>query len=54
MDVSQSPPEEREIGFVFQNYAIFPHMNVYNNIAFGLKLRKLSKGDIDTRVRDAL
>lgn len=54
IDVSQSPPEDREIGFVFQNYAIFPHMNVYDNIAFGLKLRKMSKGDIDTRVRSAL
>lgn len=54
IDVSQSPPEDREIGFVFQNYAIFPHMNVYENIAFGLKLRKLSKADIDTRVRAAL
>ncbi len=53
-DVSQFPPEDRNIGFVFQNYAIFPHMNVYENIAFGLKLRKLSKGDIDTRVRAAL
>lgn len=54
VDVAQLPPEEREIGFVFQNYAIFPHMNVYNNIAFGLKLRKLAKAEIDTRVRDAL
>ncbi|MEP3279837.1 MAG: ABC transporter ATP-binding protein [Stappiaceae bacterium] len=54
IDVSQSPPEDREIGFVFQNYAIFPHMNVYDNIAFGLKLRKIAKGDIDTRVRAAL
>ncbi|MFK7878151.1 ABC transporter ATP-binding protein [Roseobacter sp.] len=54
IDISQSPPEEREIGFVFQNYAIFPHMNVYDNIAFGLKLRKLPDNEIDARVRDAL
>ncbi|QMU57708.1 MAG: polyamine ABC transporter ATP-binding protein [Boseongicola sp.] len=54
VDVSQSPPEEREIGFVFQNYAIFPHMNAYDNIAFGLKLRKLPNDQIDKRVRDAM
>jgi len=54
VDVSKSPPEDREIGFVFQNYAIFPHMNVYDNIAFGLKLRKLTKDQIDKRVRDAM
>ncbi len=53
-DVSGLLPEQRGIGFVFQNYAIFPHMNVYDNIAFGLKLRKLAAGDIDTRVRAAL
>jgi putative spermidine/putrescine transport system ATP-binding protein len=53
-DVSQEPPEERGIGFVFQNYAIFPHMNVFDNIAFGLRLRNRSKSDIDTRVRAAL
>lgn len=54
IDVSQSPPEDREIGFVFQNYAIFPHMNAYENIAFGLKLRNLAKSEIDNRVRAAL
>ncbi|MDC0868024.1 ABC transporter ATP-binding protein [Paracoccaceae bacterium] len=54
VDVSQSPPEEREIGFVFQNYAIFPHMNAYDNIAFGLKLRKFNNDQIDKRVRDAM
>ncbi len=53
-DVSQSPPEDRGIGFVFQNYAIFPHMNVYDNIAFGLRLRKQAKDAIDSRVRAAL
>ena len=53
-DVSRFPPEERRIGFVFQNYALFPHMNVYNNVAFGLRLRKLAKDVIDNRVRAAL
>ncbi|MCR9135171.1 MAG: ABC transporter ATP-binding protein [Alphaproteobacteria bacterium] len=54
VDVSGLLPEQREIGFVFQNYAIFPHMNVYDNIAFGLRLRKLSANEIDSRVRAAL
>lgn len=53
-DVSALPPEARDIGFVFQNYAIFPHMNVYDNIAFGLRLRKRPDDEIDTRVRAAL
>ncbi len=53
-DVSGLLPEQRGIGFVFQNYAIFPHMNVYDNIAFGLRLRKLPAGEIDSRVRAAL
>ena len=53
-DVSHFPPEERQIGFVFQNYALFPHMNVYDNVAFGLRLRKFAKDAIDSRVRTAL
>ena len=53
-DVSRFPPEERQIGFVFQNYALFPHMNVYDNVAFGLRLRKFAKDQIDNRVRAAL
>ncbi len=53
-DVSGLLPEKRGIGFVFQNYAIFPHMNVYDNIAFGLRLRKLPASEIDGRVRSAL
>lgn len=52
--VSGLPPEKRGIGFVFQNYAIFPHMNVFENIAFGLRLRKLAEGEIRTKVVDAL
>lgn len=53
-DVTRLPPEKRDIGIVFQNYAIFPHMNVYDNIAFGLRMRKLDKAEIDKRVREAL
>lgn len=53
-DVSRFPPEERRIGFVFQNYALFPHMNVYDNVAFGLRLRKYAKDKVDSRVRAAL
>ncbi|MEM9104880.1 MAG: ABC transporter ATP-binding protein [Pseudomonadota bacterium] len=53
-DVSGLPPEQRNIGFVFQNYAIFPHMNVMENIAFGLRLRKLPESEIRRRVAAAL
>ena len=51
--VNNTPPKDRNIAMVFQNYALYPHMNVYNNMAFGLKLRKFPKDEIDTRVRDA-
>lgn len=54
VNVSSLPPEARDIGFVFQNYAIFPHMNVFDNIAFGLRLRKMPDDEIDKRVRAAL
>ena len=53
-DVTALPPEKRDIGIVFQNYAIFPHMNVADNIAFGLKLRKRPREEIRKRVTDAL
>lgn len=53
-DVTFLPPEKRDIGIVFQNYAIFPHMNVAENIAFGLKLRKKSHAEIDRAVTFAL
>jgi len=47
------PPKQRDIAMVFQNYALYPHMSVYDNMAFGLKLRHLSKTEIDDRVRRA-
>ena len=46
-------PRDRDIAMVFQNYALYPHMSVYDNMAFGLKLRKLPKAEIDARVREA-
>ncbi len=51
--VNGLPPKDRDIAMVFQNYALYPHMTVYDNMAFGLKLRKLSKEDISTRVKEA-
>jgi putative spermidine/putrescine transport system ATP-binding protein len=53
-DVTSVPPEKRNIGLVFQNYALFPHLTVADNIAFGLKLQRLSKAEVATRVTDAL
>jgi multiple sugar transport system ATP-binding protein len=47
------PPKSRDIAMVFQNYALYPHMSVYDNMAFGLKLRKFPKKEIDERVREA-
>jgi len=52
-DVTYLPPRERNISMVFQSYAIFPHMNVYDNIAFGLKMRKMDKKQTENRVREA-
>ena len=46
-------PKDRDIAMVFQNYALYPHMTVYDNMAFGLKLRKLPKAEIDKKVREA-
>ena len=51
--VNDVPPKDRDIAMVFQNYALYPHMTVYKNMAFGLKLRKYPKDEIDRRVRDA-
>jgi multiple sugar transport system ATP-binding protein len=52
-DVTYLPPRDRKISMVFQSYAIFPHMTVYDNIAFGLKMNKFEKQEIEKRVRDA-
>jgi multiple sugar transport system ATP-binding protein len=51
-DVTDLPPKNRDIAMVFQSYALFPHMNVFDNIAFGMKIRRLSRSEIDTRVRN--
>ncbi len=51
--VNDVPPKDRDIAMVFQNYALYPHMDVYNNMAFGLKLRKIAKKEIERRVREA-
>ena len=50
--VNQVPPKDRDIAMVFQNYALYPHMNVYKNMAFGLQLRKFPKAEIEHRVRE--
>src|ERR1700726_3002289 len=51
--INQLAPMDRDIAMVFQNYALYPHMSVYHNMAFGLKMRKFDKPEIDQRVRDA-
>jgi multiple sugar transport system ATP-binding protein len=51
--VNHVPPRDRDIAMVFQSYALYPHLSVYENIAFGLKLRKEKKSEIDTRVHEA-
>ncbi len=51
--VTEMAPKDRDIAMVFQNYALYPHMSVYDNLAFALKLRKQPKAEIDTRVKQA-
>jgi multiple sugar transport system ATP-binding protein len=51
--VNDVPPKDRDIAMVFQNYALYPHMNVYDNMAFGLKLRRVPRDEIDRRVKEA-
>jgi multiple sugar transport system ATP-binding protein len=51
--VNDVAPKDRDIAMVFQSYALYPHMSVFDNLAFGLKLRKMPKAEIDTRVREA-
>ena len=52
--IGKLPPNKRKVNTVFQDYALFPHLNVYDNIAYGLKLKKLSKSEIDEKVIEAL
>ena len=51
--VNDVEPKDRDIAMVFQNYALYPHMTVYDNMAFGLKLRKVPKDQIDKMVKEA-
>ena len=51
--VNDVPPKDRDIAMVFQSYALYPHMSVRDNLAFGLKLRKVKKDEIDRRVNEA-
>jgi putative spermidine/putrescine transport system ATP-binding protein len=53
-DITGLAPYRRDIGMVFQNYALFPHLNVFDNVAYGLRVRKLSQADVRSRVDDAL
>ena len=53
-DITQTPPHKRPVNTVFQKYALFPHLNVFNNIAFGLKLKKLPGATIEKKVKQAL
>ena len=53
-DAYYAEPSKRGLNLVFQSYALWPHMTVYNNIAFGLKIQKMSKAEIDRRVMDSL
>src|SRR5918994_854808 len=50
--VNNVAPKDRDIAMVFQSYALYPHMSVYDNLAFGLKLRKINKADIDRRGKE--
>ncbi|MBN1425152.1 sn-glycerol-3-phosphate ABC transporter ATP-binding protein UgpC [Candidatus Fermentibacteria bacterium] len=51
--VNKVPPKDRDIAMVFQNYALYPHMSVYENMAFGLRMRKFTRNEIDHRVKEA-
>src|SRR4029079_11920604 len=51
--VNHVPSRDRDIAMVFQSYALYPHLSVYENIAFGLRVKKLAKDEIDRRVRNA-
>src|SRR5689334_17185618 len=51
--VNDLPPKDRDIAMVFQNYALYPHMSVYDNMAFGLRRRKMAEAEVDRVVRDS-
>ena len=53
-DITDLPPNRRQVGYVFQSYALFPHLDVAGNVAYGLKVRRMGRAEIDTRVRRAL
>ena len=53
-DVTDDPPYKRDVNTVFQSYALFPHLNVYENVAFGLRRRKVTKEDVERRVNEAM
>ncbi|GGH17879.1 spermidine/putrescine import ATP-binding protein PotA [Alsobacter metallidurans] len=53
-DISDMPPNRREVGYVFQNYALFPHLTIAANVAYGLKVRRTSRAEVARRVEDAL
>jgi molybdate/tungstate transport system ATP-binding protein len=53
-DITHIPPEKRNIGFVYQDYSLFPHMNVKENVAFGLKMQKLPKTEVEAKVQDIM
>src|SRR5690606_12820518 len=53
-DITSQPPNKRDMALVFQNYALFPHMSVYDNVAYGLQTQRMSKAKINEKVRAAL
>jgi ABC-type Fe3+/spermidine/putrescine transport system ATPase subunit len=53
-DVTAAPARRRNIGMVFQNYALFPHLNVFENVAYGLRVRKIARAELERRVEEAL
>ncbi len=54
VDMAQTPPHKRRVNTVFQSYALFPHLNVHDNVAFGLRFQNLAKGEADRRIDEAL
>ena len=54
LDVTEAPPEKRNCGMVFQNYALFPHLTVHQNVAFGLQMRGVDRAELDRRVAEIL